>query len=444
MRRRPLLIGLGFVLLLSVGAMVYVLWPEKGWSTDQITALKGLWLGSLKPLPSDPSNAVADDPKAATLGHQLFFDSRFSANGAVSCASCHVPAKNFNDGLPLAHGVGTTARKTMTVAGTAYSPWLFWDGRKDSQWAQALGPMESPVEHGGTRTQYAHIIDDFYRAEYEALFGPLPDLSDRTRFPEKAAPVADPAARAAWEQMRPEDRQIVTRVYSNMGKAIAAYERKIMPGPSRFDRYVEALLKNDTEAMQQALTPNEVAGARLFIGKAHCINCHNTPMLTDNSFHNTGVPAAPGLPEDTGRAKGALQVLADEFNCLSQWSDARPEQCSELRFLVSDDLKLNGAFRPSTLRNIAEMAPYMHAGQFKSLREVLEHYNRAAPGPVGYTELKPLKLSERELGQLEAFLRSLSGGINAPAELLAPPILPSACQGCHPPRAAIDTTNAGG
>ena len=170
MRRRPLLIGLGFVLLLSVGAIVYVLWPEGGWSTDQITALKGLWLGSLKPLPSDPSNAVADDPKAATLGHQLFFDSRFSANGAVSCASCHVPAKNFNDGLPLAHGVGTTARKTMTVAGTAYSPWLFWDGRKDSQWAQALGPMESPVEHGGTRTQYAHLIDEFYRTEYEAVF----------------------------------------------------------------------------------------------------------------------------------------------------------------------------------------------------------------------------------------------------------------------------------
>ncbi len=94
---------------------------------------------------------------------------------------------------------------------------------------------------------------------------------------------------------------------------------------------------------------------------------------------------------------------------------------------------LNGAFRPTTLRNIAEMVPYMHAGQFKSLLEVLEHYNRAAPGPVGHTELKPLKLSGRELGQLEAFLRSLSGGINAPAELLTAPALPTACEGCHPP-----------
>jgi cytochrome c peroxidase len=240
--------------------------------------------------------------------------------------------------------------------------------------------------------------------------------------------------------MRPEDREAVTRVYANMGKAIAAYERKLMPGPSRFDRYVAALLKDDAEGMQQALTPDEVAGARLFIGKAQCINCHNTPMFTDNSFHNTGVPAAPGLPEDTGRARGAQQVMEDEFNCLSPWSDAKPEQCAELRFLVAEGEGLNGAFRPTTLRNIAEMAPYMHAGQFKSLLEVLEHYNRAAPGPVGHTELKPLKLSARELGQLEAFLRSLSGGINAPAELLAAPTLPTTCEGCHPP---VETATSG-
>jgi cytochrome c peroxidase len=432
------------VLAISIGMIVYVLWPEGGWSTEQITALRGLWLGSLEPLSPDPSNAVADDPRATTLGHQLFFDNRLSANGAVSCASCHVPGKNFNDGLPLAQGVGTTDRKTMTVVGTAYSPWLFWDGRKDSLWAQALGPLESPVEHGGTRMQYAHLIDDYYREEYEALFGSLPDFSDRTRFPEKAAPIDDPAAREAWEQMRPEDRDTVTRVYVNMGKAIAAYERKLMPGPSRFDRYVEALLKDDAAAMQRALTPDEVAGARLFIGKAQCINCHNTPLFTDNSFHNTGVPAAPGLPEDTGRALGAQQVLADEFNCLSEWSDAKPEDCAELRFLVADGEGLNGAFRPTTLRNIAEMAPYMHAGQLKTLRDVLEHYNRAAAGPVGHTELKPLRLSERELAQLEAFLRSLSGGIDAPAELLTAPSLPNECNGCHPRVETPDSATSGG
>ena len=82
----------------------------------------------------------------------------------------------FQDGTPLANGVGVTNRRTMTLIGTAYSPWLFWDGRKDSQWAQALGPMESPVEHGSNRTYYAHLIDQFYRAEYEAIFGTLPEV----------------------------------------------------------------------------------------------------------------------------------------------------------------------------------------------------------------------------------------------------------------------------
>jgi len=91
---------LGFVLLLGAGMIGCALWPAAGWSADQVTALRGLWLGSLQPLPPDPSNAVADEPRAAALGHQLFFDARLSANGAVSCATCHQPARNFNDGLP--------------------------------------------------------------------------------------------------------------------------------------------------------------------------------------------------------------------------------------------------------------------------------------------------------------------------------------------------------
>src|SRR4029079_14549902 len=114
---------------------------------------------------------------AAELGHQLFFDTRFSANGKIACSTCHLPALNFQDGKPLANGVGTTNRRAMTIVGTAYSPWFFWDGRKDSQWAQALGPMESAVEHGGTRTLYASVVSQAYRREYEQLFGALPSLA---------------------------------------------------------------------------------------------------------------------------------------------------------------------------------------------------------------------------------------------------------------------------
>ena len=283
---------IGGVFLVVVVIVIWTMIRPVSWSEAEVTTLRSLWIGSLLPLPEDPSNAFADNPQAAALGHALFFDTRFSSNSEVSCATCHIPDKMFNDGLPLAEGVGTTTRRTMTIIGTAYSPWMFWDGRKDSQWAQALAPMESAVEHGGTRTQYAHLIDEYYRDEYEVIFGILPDFSDRTRFPNAAGPVDDEATRAAWDAMTPADQETVTQVYVNMGKAIAAYERLIMPGPSRFDRYVEALLNNNKKDMAAALTDDEVAGLKLFIGRAQCVNCHNGPLFTNNEFHNTGVPTA--------------------------------------------------------------------------------------------------------------------------------------------------------
>src|SRR6185503_8917417 len=123
-----------------------------------------------------------------------------------------------------ATGVGTTARRTMPIAGMARSPFLFWDGRKDSLWAQALGPLESPVEHGGSRAQYAHVVANSYAREYEEIFGRLPDLSS---VPRSAAPVAARDASAAWSALSSAQRDDVTRVFVNIGKAIAAYERRV-------------------------------------------------------------------------------------------------------------------------------------------------------------------------------------------------------------------------
>jgi cytochrome c peroxidase len=388
------------------------------WSDDELNSLRGLWIGSLPALPPDPSNKYADDPDAAAFGQELFFDTRFSSNGKVACATCHIPGKEFQEGTPLAHGVGTTSRRTMTIVGTAYSPWLFWDGRKDSQWAQALGPMESAVEHGGNRTLYAHIIEEHYVDQYEALFGPLPDLS---HLPRNAGPVKDPEAASNWESMSTEDKAEVTRIYVNMGKSIAAYERHLLPGESRFDRYVKAILDNDYEAADQILTPDEVSGLKLFIGDAHCTNCHNGPLFTNNDFHNTGVPPAKDLADDLGRSTGAAQVLHDEFNCLSSYSDARPEQCAELNFLVADDEHLVRQFKPPSLRNVAERGPYMHAGQFATLEQVLNHYNTAPAAPSGHSELEPLHLSQKQIEQIIAFLKTLDGPVNAESKWLAPP-----------------------
>jgi cytochrome c peroxidase len=142
------------------------------WSATEVATLKSLWIGSLQPPPPDPSNKFADDPEAARLGHLIFFDKRFSANGKIACVSCHLPEKAFTDGLGRAKGLGTTQRGAPTLIGAAYSPWFFWDGRSDSQWSQAMGPLENQLEHGSSRTRIAHIIyeDQAYRKQYESIF----------------------------------------------------------------------------------------------------------------------------------------------------------------------------------------------------------------------------------------------------------------------------------
>jgi cytochrome c peroxidase len=222
--------------------------------------------------------------------------------------------------------------------------------------------------------------------------------------------------------MAAADRQAVSRIYANMGKAIAAYERHLLPGPSRFDRYVDALLKGDRQATRDTLNADELAGLRLFIGAANCTQCHNGPLFTDNHFHNTGVHAAPGLPEDRGRALGVIQVLADEFNCLSPYSDAGPDDCAELRYMIAEGDELVRQFKPPSLRNVTKRAPYMHAGQFATLEEVLAHYRSAPESPAGHSEIEALDLTQSELDQLVAFLKTLDGPLNAePQWLEAPP-----------------------
>src|SRR5690606_18962955 len=118
--------------------------------------------------------------------------------------------------------------------------------------------------------------------------------------------------------------------------------------------------------------------------------------------------AVASLPEDLGRATGAAQLLADEFNCLGRYSDARPEECGELQFMSADGEELVRAFKSPSLRNVAERAPYMHAGQIGTLEEVVRHYSTAPDAPAGHSELEQLHLTPSEQSQLVAFLRALS------------------------------------
>ena len=386
------------------------------WTADEIAILASLRLSELPPAPLDVSNAMATVPAAAALGKRLFNDTRFSRDGTVSCASCHAEEKQFQDGLPLAKGVGTGTRRTMPIVGAAYSPWLFWDGRKDSLWSQALGPLEDPAEHGGNRTRYAHLMQRNYKAEYEAVFGTMPDVSS---LPRDAGPVGTPGEKSAWSQLDSGSRQAVNRIFSNMGKAIAAYERTLSFRESRFDGYVRGVVQRNPSA-QAALTPQEINGLRLFIGKGQCATCHNGPLLTDQHFHNTGVPQRNATQPDLGRTAAIEKVQRDEFNCMGPFSDADPARCEELRFIVTDDRALDAAFKTPGLRNVAQRAPYMHAGQFATLEEVVRHYAKSPPAAIGHSELahasshgerKPIRLSESEIRDLVAFLGTLTSPI---------------------------------
>ena len=384
--------------------------------------LESLRIENLPPVPPDPSNAVADDPRAAELGHRLFFDTRLSRNGQVSCATCHQPEQHFTDRLAKGQAIGTSKRNTRSIVGSQYSPWLYWDGRKDSLWSQALSPLEDPNEHGGNRLQYARLMrsDPGYRAVYEMLFGQLPDLSDRDRFPDAAAPGSGKLD-AAWRSMTPRDQELVARVFVNIGKAIAAYERLLMPGASRFDAYVQAVVEGDVETQQALLDETETRGLRLFIGEANCMQCHNGPLFTNNEFHNTGVLSFPGEVPDKGRIVGVRTLNDDPFNCLGAFSEDPMKHCAELKFARVDAPELLGAMRTPSLRNLAVSAPYMHSGQTGTLAEVLEHYNRAPLAMIGHNEAKPLGLSRQELRHLEAFLNTLAAPPASAPEWLGPP-----------------------
>ncbi len=380
-------------------ALAYEGWqryaPPAAWSDEEINQIASLWIGRLPTLPPDPTNAVADNPQAAAFGHQLFFDGRLSANGMISCSTCHQPIRRFTDGLPKAVAIGQAKRNTPSIVGTAYSPWLYWDGRKDSQWAQALAPLEDPNEHGSSRLQVLSIIASVsaYRKAYEALFGPPPDL------------------------LVPEE---VDRAFANIGKAIAAYERLLLPGESRFDQYVAHLLDGGDYLEQDFLHADEIRGLRLFITDARCTECHNGPLFTNNEFHNTGLLSAPGDTPDRGRIDGVREVMADPFNCLGAFSDDPERTCAELRY-ARTGVELIGATRTPSLRNLNNTAPFQHKGQLVTLSDVLTHYDQAPLAMIGHNEAKELYLRDWELRALEAFLNTLSAPVAADKKWLQPP-----------------------
>jgi cytochrome c peroxidase len=396
---------------------------ESRWSDSELALMRSLWIGSLPDLAPSASNKVADEPRAARLGHALFFDSNLSADASVSCATCHMAARHFTDGLVRSVGIGTAGRNAPSVVGAAHAPWQFWDGRRDSLWSQALAPLEAGVEMGSTRLEVVRYVtgNPRYRDAYTELFGAAPDLGPGSALPERAGPFAGGEAKAAWQRLPSEVRQRVNRGFANVGKAIEAYERRLRPGPSRFDRYAESVFEAGA-AQATLLDANESAGLRLFLDmeRTQCLRCHNGPLLTNQSFHNVGT--ARGGEMDFGRFLGIQSVLLDPFNCLGPFSDAETGSCGELEFVDGRNVEhLTGAFKTPSLREVARTGPYMHDGSFATLSSVIEHYRRPPPVEGTGHELTPLDLTDEEAAQLVTFLGALDGGIDAEPHWLAAP-----------------------
>lgn len=384
------------------------------------TAHERTLIERLSPLgtpPVDETNAVATNPRAARLGQSLFFDKRMSANGKVSCSSCHQPGHGFSMAAPLGKGLASTPRNPPSLLEAAFHHWYDWGGRADTMWAQAFGPMESSKEMGFSRSGLAHLIDTDKQlhAAYEAVFGKLPDLADTKRFPAQAKPVAgqpDNPQNKAWMAMRPKDRDAVNRVASNATKAIAAYQTELVRGDAPFDTFV-AGLKDNNPAKLAALSPSAQRGLKLFMGKAGCVRCHSGPTFTDESFHNLGLGSRPWLdPNDPGRWKGVNMVKKDTFNAAGAYSDAPHGKRAQWLEFLARTAEDHGQFKTPSLRNVALSSPYMHGGHFNTLEDVVRFYSKLnEQGAVGHREdmLKPLELTEAEIGDVVAFLKSLTG-----------------------------------
>lgn len=413
---------------------------------------------ALPPSPPDVSNHYADNPAAAALGERLFFEKGFSGklldidndgspkslgvrgqSGKVACAGCHMKDSAFLDTRSvfkeISLGTGWTGRRTPSLLDVGQAKIIMWGGGRSTLYSQFFGPIENPLEMNSSRLFVAQWIATHYKAAYEAVFGAgaLDPLADTSRFPVLTADTTGcsltqtidhpralppdplyvchgmPGDGAEYDSMAPSDQELVTRVVVNAGKAVAAYERLLACGPSRFDAWVHG--------DRDALTEKERRGLALFVGKAKCASCHGGPFFTDQKFHNTGLEERPTQIEifnggDHGAAADLVCAAKDPVGISSAFSDG-----DDGRMPAEIGPEYEGAFRTPSLRCVAQRPTFMHSGVLHSLEEVVAFFNRGgdpAGSYPGSSVSSPLGLSAEEEAELVAFLRALDGSAPVP------------------------------
>lgn len=348
----------------------------------------------------DTSNKKLGDPKAIALGRSLFEDKGLSSCGQVSCASCH-PAPGYTVDTAGAKGCteALTPRNPPTILNTANAEWLMWDGRADSVWSQAVGPILNPIEMAATPAHVRARLTEAHATAYTEVFG--------------GAPADEP------------DEQ---RIMANVGKAIAAYEATLVdPSESPFDTEVKRFVALWPEGLGRLQQEPIYLGLSVFMDprKGGCINCHKGPDLSDESFHSVG--ARDTSDGAMGRLAAARGLLASPYVVSGRYSDDPKAHGSRLENLAADLDRLEagtadatlrhayeGAFRTPTLRNIELTAPYMHTGEYATLEDVVELYNKGGEakgeyaGEVNPETIHKLELTKEEKAALVELLKKLT------------------------------------
>ncbi len=296
------------------------------------------------------------------LGKQLYFDQRISLNATVSCATCHDPEKGWTDNLKTSVGIDgqVGGRNAPTVLNTVYGKSMFWDGRAPSLEGQSQGPPQNPIEMG--KQSYADIIKRLrtisgYREQFQKVFGTEVTLD-------------------------------------GVAKAIAAFERvAALSGNSAYDRYNRGELTAMTDSQKRGLI---LFGLRLNqddefktdvkLKKADCTSCHAGFNFTDEQFHNLGI----GWNDKEGKFADLGRLIIDPVG--------------------SKNPANLGSFKTPTVRDAARTAPYMHDGGLRTLKEVVEHYNKGGnPNPALDKDIKKLNLTSQEVDDVVEFMKALNG-----------------------------------
>jgi len=332
------------------------------------------------PWTRDPSNRVSGNAQAIDFGERLFFEYRLSSNGEVSCSLCHLPERNWSDGLARAIGLEEGDRNTPSVINTRTQRWFGWDGAGDSLWAQSVRPILEPREMGGSQAAVADLVrrDPELSCHYQRTFGAAPPADDRG-------------------------------VLAGIGKALAAFQETLVTKRTPFDDFRDALERNEPIAGYPLAAQR---GLRLFVGKGNCSVCHFGPQFTNGEFSDTGIPFFAGKGRvDAGRSEGIRKVKASPYNLLGRFNDDATRANATSTRHVELQHRNFGEFRVPGLRNVALTAPYMHNGSIASLREVVQHYSDIDEERLhldGEKILRKLNLTPAEIDDLVAFLESLS------------------------------------